>query len=346
MVSVGAGEAARTGGDACVARRSRFVAAHTGDASVPSRPRRLPRPYGLVPILFVKLHNRRVRGQPAPTGGADGIGKIIMFISSHSNQKIKDIRALRQRKERTRTGLAFIEGIRIVTDAIRHPGVVETLVVATELLTSAFARELVQEQRQAGMPYLEVTAEVFRGISQKDGPQGLGAVIRQRWESLEQVRLADDFCWVALDAIQDPGNLGTILRTCDAVGCSGVILLGQSTDPYDPEALRASMGAIFSQRLVKASFDAFATWKQQHDYRVIGTSGDAQAEYTEVTYEFPLILLMGSERQGLSPEQQAICDMVISIPMVGQSDSLNLAIATGVTLYEMFRQRRTSAHFT
>lgn len=269
-----------------------------------------------------------------------------MLISSHSNQKIKDIRALRQRKERTRTGLAFIEGIRIVADAIRHPGVVETLAVAPELLTSAFARELVQEQRQAGTPCLEVTADVFRGLSSKDGPQGLGAVIRQRWESLDQVRLSDDFCWVALDAIQDPGNLGTILRTCDAVSCTGVILLGQSTDPYDPEALRASMGAIFSQRLVRASFDAFAAWKWRHNHHVIGTSGAAAAEYAEVTYQFPLVLLMGSERQGLSPEQQAICDTLVSIPMVGQSDSLNLAIATGVTLYEMFRQRRKSAHFT
>lgn len=263
-----------------------------------------------------------------------------MLITSISNPKIKEIRSLRQRKERAQTGLAFIEGIRIVTDAVQHPGTLETIVVAPELLTSPFARELVEAQRRAGTSCLEVTAEVFQSLSSKDGPQGLGAVIRQRWESLERVRLADDFCRVALEAVQDPGNLGTILRTCDAVGCTGVMLLGQSTDPYDPAALRASMGAIFSQRLVKTSFEAFATWKQEHGYRVIGTSGAAPVEYSGVRYQFPLILLMGSERLGLSAEQQAICDTVVSIPMVGQGDSLNLAVATGVMLYELFNQRR------
>lgn len=270
-----------------------------------------------------------------------------MIISSFSNPKIKGIRSLRQRKERAQTGLAFIEGIRIVADALQHPGVVETIVVAPELLTSAFALELVRAQKQAGTPYLEVTAEVFQSLSSKDGPQGLGAVIRQRWEALEQVRLSPgDFCWVALDTVQDPGNLGTILRTCDAVGCTGVLLLGQSTDPYDPEALRASMGATFSQRLIRANFDAFANWKQQRGYRVVGTSGGAEADYSGAAYDFPLVLLMGSERQGLSPEQQAICDMVVKIPMVGQSDSLNLAVATGVTLYEMFHQLRGSRRCT
>jgi RNA methyltransferase, TrmH family len=269
-----------------------------------------------------------------------------MIISSFSNPKIKEMRSLRQRKERAQTGLAFIEGIRIVTDAIQHPGTVETLVVAPELLTSAFARELVQAQTQAGTPCLEVTAELFQSLSHKDGPQGLGAVIRQRWEQLEQVQLVDDFCWVALDAVQDPGNLGTILRTCDAVGCTGMILLGQSTDPYDPAALRASMGAIFSQRLVRTSFDGFAYWKQQRGYRVAGTSGAAEADYTALPYHFPLVLLMGSERLGLSAEQLAICDTVVRIPMVGQSDSLNLAVATGVMLYEMFNQQRKNPHFT
>ncbi len=269
-----------------------------------------------------------------------------MIISSFSNAKIKEIRGLRQRKERSKTGLAFIEGIRIVADAIRHPGTVQTLVVAPDLLKSSFAWELVEAQKMGGTPCLEVTADVFQSLSNKDGPQGLGAVIRQQWEPMEQVRLSDDFCWVALDAVQDPGNLGTILRTCDAVGCTGVVLLGQSTDPYDPEALRASMGAIFSQRLVRTSFGAFAYWKQQHGYHVVGTSGAADADYTEVTYHFPLVLLMGSERLGLSPEQQAICDTLVRIPMVGQSDLLNLAVAAGVTLYEMFNQRRKSHHFT
>ncbi len=263
-----------------------------------------------------------------------------MIISSLSNPKIKQIRSLRNRKEREQTGLAFIEGIRIVAEASETPGAIEMLVVAPELLSSQFARELVEAQKMQGIACLEVTADVFKSLSLKEGPQGIAAVIRQRWEALEHVRLDldNEFCWVALDAVQDPGNLGTILRTCDAVGCSGVMLLGRSTDPYDPTALRASMGAIFSQRLVKANFEEFAAWKQQHQYPVIGTSGAATIDYQSISYHFPTILLMGSERQGLSPEQQAICDVMVRIPMVGRSDSLNLAVATGVVLYEMFRQ--------
>lgn len=263
-----------------------------------------------------------------------------MIITSQSNPKIKHIRALRYRKEREQSGLAFIEGIRIVAEAAALPDTIETLVVAPELLTSSFAQEIAAEQQAKGVSYLEVTPEVFTSLSLKEGPQGIGAVIHQRWETLTNVRLSREFCWVALDAVQDPGNLGTILRTCDAVGCSGVILLGQSTDPYDPTSLRASMGAIFSQRLVRVNFDGFITWKKQHGYTVIGTSGSSSTDYQFPVYHFPTILLVGSERLGLSSEQQAACDLVVSLPMVSRADSLNLSVATGVMLYELFGRYR------
>lgn len=263
-----------------------------------------------------------------------------MIITSQNNPRIKHIRALRQRKERDQAGLAFIEGIRIVAEAAALPDTIETLVVAPELLSSSFAQEIVQEQQNKGIPCLEVTPEVFGSFSIKEGPQGIGAIIRQRWETLEHLVLSGEFCWVALDAVQDPGNLGTILRTCDAVGCGGVILLGQSTDPYDATALRASMGAIFTQRLVKASFADFVAWKQQHGYPVIGTSGASAHDYQSAAYRFPTILLMGSERLGLSPEQKSACDLMVSLPMVGRADSLNLAVATGVMLYHLFAAYR------
>lgn len=263
-----------------------------------------------------------------------------MPISSLNNPTIKHIRSLRQRKERERTNTFFIEGIRLVAESIQTGATIESLVVAPELLTSAFAHHIVAARRAAGVAYLEVTAAVFKSLSGKENPQGLGAVVRQNWEQLEQVRLTDGWVWVALDEVQDPGNLGTILRTCDAVGGTGVILLGSTTDPYDPAALRASMGAIFSQRLVRAGFDEFVTWKQQHGYRVVGTSDTATHDYQAVRYDPPLVLLMGSEREGLSPQQQAHCDLIVAIPMVGRSDSLNLAVATGVMLYELFNQQR------
>lgn len=218
---------------------------------------------------------------------------------------------------------------------------VESLVVAPDLLSSSTGWEIVRAQREKGAPVLEVNPDVFKSISSKQGPQGLGAVVRQHWERLEDASLSDELCWLALDAVQDPGNLGAILRTSDAVGGAGVILLGQGTDPHDPSAVRASMGAIFSQRLVRATFSELADWKRGRRYRLIGTSHAAARDYHGFSYDPPLVLFMGSERQGLSAEQQALCDAVVRIPMVGRSDSLNLAVATGVVLYEAFNQRRS-----
>lgn len=265
-----------------------------------------------------------------------------MIISSTTNARIKQIRSLSHRRERERTGLFFIEGIRIVSEAIQMGAEIDTLISAPDLLKSQFAVELLSKARNQGIPCLEVTPEVFKTLSVKEGPQGLGAVVHQRWERLDAVRLGNELCWVALDSAQDPGNIGTILRTSDAVGSRGLILLGNCADPYDPSALRASMGALFSQGLAKASFSEFVHWKRQHSYTVVGTSGAATLDYRQASYTSPLVLLMGSEREGLSTEQQALCDSMVRIPMVGRSDSLNLAVATGVVLYEIFYQSAAS----
>jgi TrmH family RNA methyltransferase len=198
---------------------------------------------------------------------------------------------------------------------------------------------LLCEQRQKGVEYLEVTADVFETLASKDAAQGIGAVVRQRWEELERAPLAGD-CWLALEAIHYPGNLGTILRTSDAVGAAGTILLGPTTDPYDPAAVRASMGAIFTQRLIRAGLGEFAAWAQRHGCRVVGTAPGAALDYQSITYKPPLVLLMGSEPRGLSAEGLGLCDTVVSIPMIGNNDSLNLSVAASVMLYEVFNQRR------
>ncbi|MBI3733939.1 MAG: RNA methyltransferase [Chloroflexi bacterium] len=266
------------------------------------------------------------------------------MITSKANAHVKQIRALRQRKERERDGLFFVEGIRITGEAAQLGARLESIVFAPELLKSAFAHTLVQEQQRRGVACLELSAEVFESLSAKEGPQGIGAVVRQRWEPLEAVQPLSELCWVALEAAQDPGNIGAILRTSDAVGGAGLILLDHSADPYDPEAVRASMGAVFAQRLVRATFDEFAAWKARDraPYRVIGASGDAPHDYQAVAYQPPQVLLMGSERQGLLADQQAACDLLVKIPMVGRSDSLNLAVAASVVLYEMFNQGRST----
>jgi TrmH family RNA methyltransferase len=238
------------------------------------------------------------------------------------------------------SGLFFAEGIRIVAEAVELRAEVETCVMAPELLTSELGRKLVGVLRESGVPCLEVTAEVFKSISLKDGPQGIGVVARQRWEQLESVRFSGELCWVALHRAADPGNVGTILRTLDAVGGAGVILVGPSTDPYDPAAVRASMGAIFAQQTVRAGLDELAVWKSKTGYALVGTSGTAETDYQDVSYHSPLVLFLGSEREGLSAGEQEPCDVMVRIPMVGRSDSLNLAVATGVLLYEIFSQQR------
>jgi RNA methyltransferase, TrmH family len=262
------------------------------------------------------------------------------IISSLHNPRVKQIRALKLRKERERTGCFFIEGRQALIAAAQAGAQIETLVLAPELLGGRCEHVLLEQQLQSEVDHLEVSVDVFRSLVARDSVHGIAAVVRQRWHALARVQPAADRCWVALDSIQYPGNLGSILRTCDATGAAGVILLGASSDPYDPEAVRASVGAIFTLGLVRASTAEFITWKRTQGIRVVGTSPAAPLDYRAASYGLPMILLMGSERSGLPQSLQNLCDAVVQIPMIGRSDSLNLAVATGLMLYEVFRQRQ------
>lgn len=259
------------------------------------------------------------------------------IISSTGNPTVKTIRSLRTRKGREQRGQFWVEGIRLVAEAAQQAAGIELLVVAQDLLTSEFAIDLVQCLLAKGVPCLRVTASVFKSLSAKDGPQGLGAVVRQNWQALP-VKLATLDIWVALAEVQDPGNLGSIMRTADAVGCRGLILIGNCTDPFDPAAVRGSMGSLFALQLVKTSEAGFIRWKSAFNIPVVGTSGAAKHHYRQLSYPQPLVVLSGSERQGLSSDLMAVCNQLVSIPMVGRADSLNLAVATSVVLYEVFDQ--------
>lgn len=263
-----------------------------------------------------------------------------MSITSFSNPKVKGIRKLEQKKYRNQAGEFFIEGLRTVGEAVQTGAPIQSLVIAPELLVSEFGLSLLEHPSVSQVEIIEVSAEVYKNIAHKEGPQGIGAVVRQHWQSLESLQIEPKDLWVALDQIADPGNLGTIMRTADAVGAQGLILLGSSTDPHDPTAVKASMGAIFSLALVQANWDEFHTWKLQNLVMLVGTSDRAATDYQAVTYRHPLVLLMGSERHGLPEPMSAACDTLVRIPMVGRSDSLNLAVATAVMLYEIYNQSR------
>ena len=264
-------------------------------------------------------------------------------IASASNPQIKAIRALRERKERERTGLFYVEGIRAVGAALESGVDVQRLVIAPELLTSDFARGLVGDVQRHGEAVLEVSPSVFESLSGKDGPQGIALVARQRWINLSAAQLNPTAVWVALHQPQDPGNLGSILRTCDAAGAAGLVLIGPSADPYDPSALRASTGAAFTVPLARASWADFTAWLQRSGAHLVGATGDAPTPYRSAAYPAPLVLLMGSEREGLSPHQQAACDTLVHIPMRGTVDSLNLAVATSLVLFEIFNRAPPSS---
>jgi len=259
-------------------------------------------------------------------------------ITSRANPRIKQARALRQRKEREATGLFLVEGITHVAAAIEAGAQVEYICHAPELLTSPFAHELLERQAARGLPCYPTTSEVFESLSEKDNPVGIIAVVRQRRWTLEGLTPEAFRFGVALVSPQDPGNIGAILRTVDAVGASGLLLLDGGADAYHPHAVRASMGALFTKPVASATFDDFARWARQRGYRLIGTSAHAGADYRTARYVLPLILLLGSEQKGLSPEQIALCDEAVHMPMLGKVSSLNLAVAAGVMLYEVIRE--------
>jgi TrmH family RNA methyltransferase len=258
------------------------------------------------------------------------------LITSRRNAKIKLARALRQRKHRDASGLFLVEGIRHVGEAVEAGAHIEAIYYAPELLTSQFAQDLIDRQSAHGLPCYALAADVFDSLVEKENPQGILAVVHQGRLSLSGLS-PRKFPWgVAVVEPQDPGNVGTIFRTIDAVGASGLILLENSVDPYHATAVRASMGALFWHPVVTASFVEFAGWARENRYHVYGTSAHAERDYREAeVYRRPLVLLMGSEREGLSDEQAAICEQLVRLPMRGKVTSLNLAVATAVMLYEM-----------
>ncbi|MBN1145856.1 MAG: RNA methyltransferase [Anaerolineales bacterium] len=263
----------------------------------------------------------------------------MALIASRTNPKIKRARALRERKARRESGAFLVEGIRHVGEAVEAGAALEAVFYAPDLLDSGFARSLIEKLSREGVDCIATTAQVFASLADKENPQGILAIVRQPERRLEDLAPAN-FTWgVALVTPQDPGNLGAILRTIDAVGASGLLLLEQGVDAYHPSAVRASMGTLFWRPVVSASFAEFAAWARRNAYHVYGASAHAALNYHQVeAYDRPCILLMGSERQGLTPEQAAACQQLVRLPMLGRATSLNLAVATGVMLYAMLSQ--------
>ncbi len=260
-------------------------------------------------------------------------------ITSAANAEVKRLRALHERKYRKQTGWFLAEGTRICLEALALGWDMHRLAFVAGRENDPQVMQLLAGLAASNGRALPMTESLLGRISRKDNPQMLLGAFGQRWDRLESVEAVGGDIWVALDRVRDPGNLGTVMRTADAVGATGVVLIGDCTDPYSVEAVRASMGAVFNVRLVSCSEAEFIDFADGWSGRIVGTALPAAIDYRAADYSGPLTLLMGNEQAGLTPALMATCCQLVKMPMRGRSDSLNLAVATGVALYEALRQR-------
>ena len=263
------------------------------------------------------------------------------LITSLSNPLVKQARSLRQKKARAETGLFLVEGIHHVGEAAEAGWDIQSVLYAPDLLTSDFARDLIALLEAKRVRTQPVTAQVMDSLAEKDNPTGILALVSQRARSLRPgsgqalfgLPAADISSALALVSPQDPGNVGSILRTMDAVGVDALFLLDGGVDVYHPSVVRASMGTIFWKPVVHATFDEFIEWARREKFQLIGTSAHATTDYRKAQVTRPWALVLGSEQKGLSAAQLSACDLTVSLPMRGRASSLNLSVAAGILLY-------------
>lgn len=265
----------------------------------------------------------------------------VKEVTSVSNPIVKNIRNLAMRKTREETGLFLAEGLKLVIDALDSGWKIDTLIVSrNQLPDNALLSRAAARTVAAGADVLEASDKVLSAIARRDNPQAAIGVFRQTLSDLSRIELGADGVLVALDRVRDPGNLGTILRTADAAGAKGVVLIGESVDPFSLEAVRATMGSIFSVPVARVSEKAFLQWRAGFKGLVAGTHMSGTVDYRTPDYAArPTVLLMGNEQSGLSDALAGACDTLVRIPQVGRADSLNLAIATGLMIFEARRAR-------
>ncbi|PEQ13449.1 RNA methyltransferase [Novosphingobium sp. PC22D] len=244
------------------------------------------------------------------------------------------MRALRDKKHRRREQRFLAEGLRLLTDARECGKVPELLAMATNREPHPLLTALEDAVFAAGGDVVEMDEAVLGKVTGKDNPQAVAGVFAEFDTSLARLDQTAAPIWLVAQALRDPGNLGTMLRTCDAVGAGGLILLDDCTDPFSVEAVRASMGAVFTQRIATARWDEFIGWLRSGPGQLVAASLRDPTDYREAPYAPPCFLLIGNESQGLPAAYEAACDLRVRIPMLGRADSLNAAVAGAVLAYE------------
>lgn len=262
----------------------------------------------------------------------------VKEITSLANPIIKDMKALSLKKNRDREGVFMAEGLKLVIDALDLGWTIRTFLFSKAGLGNPIIEKTAARTKAAGGLIIEASQKVMESVTRRDNPQMVVGVFEQRWLPIETLQAKGDEVYIALDRVRDPGNLGTIIRTADAVGAKGLILVGDTTDPFSLETVRATMGSIFAMPLYRLSTDAFLQWRKNFKGTIIGTHLKGSVDYRTIDYsKGPTILFMGNEQQGLPDNLADSCDTLARIPQAGRADSLNLAVATGVMLYEIRR---------
>jgi RNA methyltransferase, TrmH family len=259
-------------------------------------------------------------------------------ITAFSNPIVKHARGLRDRKNRRAAGQFLAEGLRILTEG-REAGRLPEMLFYSDA-SHPLVQAMIAETEAAGGEAIETVPDILHKISGKENPQAVLGVYRAFDTSLSAIERDSAPLWIVAQALRDPGNLGTILRTGDAVGAGGLILIDDCADPFSVEAVRASMGALFTQKIAAARWEEFLPWLRSGPAQLIGASLDAAQDYQEPRYGKPAFILVGNEQAGLPQAYAEECDLLVKMPMLGKADSLNAAVATAVMAYEVINQWR------
>ena len=251
-------------------------------------------------------------------------------VTAFSNPTVKLLRSLRDKKARRAEGLFLAEGLRILTEARDSGQLPQIIAFSAEGGRHRLANEIIAATEAAGGDAIETSPDILSKMSGRDNPQMLIGAYRQPSISLERLDRSRAPLWIVVQALRDPGNIGTILRTGDAVGAGGLILVDECADPFSVEAVRASMGAVFTQDIAAARWPQFLDWLRSADGQLVGTSLNSTNDYLDAEYQKPCFLLIGNEQQGLPVDYEGECDLLVKIPMAGRADSLNAAIAAAV----------------
>lgn len=257
------------------------------------------------------------------------------LITAYSNPLVKRIQVLRDKRHRREEGMFLAEGLRILTEARETGRLPQFLFYAQASAQHPLVLALTRDVEAAGGEVIETSEAILSKLSGKDNPQsvvGAFAVFDTDLATLDRTRSP---IWLVAERLRDPGNLGTILRTGDAVGAGGLILVGDCVDPFSTESVRASMGALFTMPIVRTDWNSFLPWLRSGPGQLVGLSLRTENHYRTAPYAAPTFLLTGNEAQGLPAEMEAECDLLVKMPMLGKADSLNAAVATAVMAYEV-----------